>query len=82
MWLTVAPSALESVGRALAAHRQVAFAAATTGPSNVLATVLCEDSEAFYRYLSRDVGALPGVLQAESAPVVKQVKQLVVPYDV
>jgi DNA-binding Lrp family transcriptional regulator len=79
MWLTVAPSALESVGRALAGHRQVAFAAATTGPSNVLATVLCEDSEAFYRYLSQEVGALPGVLQAETAPVVRQVKQLVVP---
>lgn len=79
MWLTVAPSALESVGRALAGHRQVAFAAATTGPSNVLATVLCEDAEAFYRYLSQEVGALPGVLQAETAPVVRQVKQLVLP---
>lgn len=79
LWQSVAPSALESVGRALAGHRQVAFAAATTGPSNVLATVLCEDTEAFYRYLSQQVGALPGVLQAETAPVLRQVKQLVVP---
>ncbi|MFJ9770767.1 Lrp/AsnC family transcriptional regulator [Kitasatospora sp. NPDC101157] len=75
LWLSVAPPHLEPAGRALAGHPEVAFAAATTGPTNLYATVVCADQRALYRYLTTRVGALPGVLQVETAPVIRTVKQ-------
>ncbi|MDT0476580.1 Lrp/AsnC family transcriptional regulator [Streptomyces griseoviridis] len=76
LWLTVAPSALADVGEALASHWEVRFAAATTGPANLVASVGCADTGAFYRYLSRTVGALPGVRTVETALTLRTVKQL------
>ncbi|MEO9138495.1 MAG: Lrp/AsnC family transcriptional regulator, partial [Jatrophihabitans sp.] len=40
LWLTVTPSELDAAGRALAAEREVAFAAAISGPQNLTATIL------------------------------------------
>ncbi|MER7973925.1 Lrp/AsnC family transcriptional regulator [Streptomyces sp. NPDC096080] len=76
LWLRVAPSALADVGRALAAQREVRFAAATTGPADLVAAVGCAGTEAFYRYLSGTVGALPGVRTVETALTLRTVKQL------
>lgn len=39
LWLSVAVGNLDAVARALAGHDEIALAAATTGPANVLATV-------------------------------------------
>ncbi|MFI9361513.1 Lrp/AsnC family transcriptional regulator [Kitasatospora sp. NPDC053057] len=75
LWLSVAPPHLEEAGRALAGHPEVAFAAATTGPTNLYATVVCADQRALYRYLTTRVAALPAVLQVETAPVIRTVKQ-------
>ncbi|MFI9318506.1 Lrp/AsnC family transcriptional regulator [Kitasatospora aureofaciens] len=75
LWLSVAPPHLEAAGRALAGHPEVAFAAATTGPTNLYATVVCADQRALYRYLTTRVAALPAVLQVETAPVIRTVKQ-------
>ncbi|MFF1609579.1 Lrp/AsnC family transcriptional regulator [Amycolatopsis sp. NPDC058278] len=75
LWLTVAPSALESAGRALAGHPQVAFAAATTGPANLVANVGCRDDAALYSYLADDLGGLPGVQQVETAPMIRTLKR-------
>ncbi|GAA1921684.1 Lrp/AsnC family transcriptional regulator [Streptantibioticus ferralitis] len=76
LWLTVTPSALGSVGAALAAHREIVFAAAITGPSNIVAVAICRDTMALYRYLSERIGALDGVPQVETAPMLRQVKRL------
>ncbi|AEW97277.1 MULTISPECIES: Lrp/AsnC family transcriptional regulator [Streptomycetaceae] len=76
LWLTVTPAALGDVGTALAAHREVAFAAAVSGPANVVATVLCRDTHALYRYLSDRIGPLDGVQHVETAPLLRQVKRL------
>ncbi|WP_269858861.1 Lrp/AsnC family transcriptional regulator [Streptomyces sp. RPT161] len=76
LWLTVTPSALASVGAALAEHREIVFAAAITGPSNVVAVAVCRDTSGLYRYLSERIGALDGVQQVETAPILRQVKQL------
>ncbi|GAA4601528.1 DNA-binding Lrp family transcriptional regulator [Actinoplanes octamycinicus] len=76
LWLSVAPSRVASVGAALAEHEEIVFAAATTGPTNVQATAICEDMPAFYRYLTEKLGSLDGVERIESAPVLKHVKQL------
>ncbi|MGW3966281.1 Lrp/AsnC family transcriptional regulator [Amycolatopsis sp. NPDC005003] len=75
LWLTVAPSALEPAGRALATHPPVAFAAATTGPANLVVTVGCRDDAALYSYLADDLGGLPGVRQVETAPMIRTLKR-------
>lgn len=74
LWLTIAPAALATVTQALATHPEIGFAAATTGPSNVVAFVVCRDTDALYEYLANGIGALAGVLQAESALIVRRIK--------
>ncbi|GLZ54425.1 AsnC family transcriptional regulator [Actinomycetospora sp. NBRC 106378] len=72
--LTVLPRHLDEVGRALAAHPEVPFAAATTGRTNVYASIASAGPAAFYRYLTTTVAELPGVTEVESAPVIRTVK--------
>lgn len=74
-WLTVAPGRLAAVGRAMADHPEVGFVAATTGPTNLVAGLVCRDTEAFYDYLTERLGALEGVGALETAPVVRSVKR-------
>jgi DNA-binding Lrp family transcriptional regulator len=76
LWLTVAPSALARVGQALGEHREVRFAAATTGQANVVAAVLCRGTGDLYTYLSEKIGALDGVRSVETTLTLRQVKQL------
>jgi DNA-binding Lrp family transcriptional regulator len=75
LWLTVAPAELSTVADALARHREIAFAAAVTGPTNMFAFVVCRDADALYDYLATQLGALPGVLQVETAPLVRSAKR-------
>lgn len=74
LWLTVAPADLDAAGRALAAHGEVAFVAATTGRANVFASVSTRDTAALYRYLTTAVAVLPGAGAVETAPVLRNVK--------
>ena len=62
-------------GRALAEHPEVSFAAATTGPSNLLASVLCPDVYALYDFLADRIGLLPGIRAVETAPIIRTVKR-------
>ncbi|WP_207926883.1 Lrp/AsnC family transcriptional regulator [Actinocrispum wychmicini] len=75
LWLTVAPTELTAVATDLARHPQVAFAAAVTGPTNMFAFVVCRDPDALYDYLATQVGALRGVLQVETAPIMRSAKR-------
>jgi DNA-binding Lrp family transcriptional regulator len=75
LWLTVAPAQLSTVADALSQHREIAFAAAVTGPTNMFAFVVCRDADALYDYLATRIGALPGVLQVETAPLVRSAKR-------
>ncbi len=75
LWLTVAPAALNAVAEALAGHPEVACAAATTGPSNLAAMVVCRDADALYEYLARQLGGLQAVLSAEVTPVTRHIKR-------
>lgn len=72
--LEVEPAGLAAAGRALAAHEEVAFAAATTGTTNVYASLLCRDARALYRYLTGPVAAISGVRRTETAPVHRTLK--------
>lgn len=76
LWITAAPSALDAVGRALAAHSEVAFVGATSGPCNLFAVVLFRDVAELYGYVSARLGSLEGVQHVECTPMLRRVKQL------
>jgi DNA-binding Lrp family transcriptional regulator len=75
LWITVEPSSLSAAGQALARHPEITFAAATTGPTNLLGTVVCTDVYALYDYVAEQAGRLPGVREIESAPIIRTVKR-------
>lgn len=75
LWITVEPSSLSAAGQALARHPEITFAAATTGPTNLLGTVVCTDVYALYDYVADQAGRLPGVREIESAPIIRTVKR-------
>jgi len=75
LWLTVEPARLGAIGEELAGHDEVPFAAAVSGPSNLLASVVCRDIEALYHYVSGRIGALHGVRQIETSPELRRLKQ-------
>jgi DNA-binding Lrp family transcriptional regulator len=75
LWLTVAPAELNTVADALSRHPEIAFATAVTGPTNMFAFVVCRDADALYDYLATRVGALPGVLRVETAPLIRSAKR-------
>lgn len=75
MMLTVPPARLAEVGAALAAHPEVPFAAAVTGASNLMAAVVCRDTDALYTYLTERIGAVPGIHQVEVIPTLRNIKR-------
>ncbi|MCD2191838.1 AsnC family transcriptional regulator [Actinomycetospora endophytica] len=75
MYLTVAPGRIVEVGEALATHRETGFVAATTGSANLFAVVTCRSSDDLFRYVSEQIGALPGVAQMDLAPYLRRIKQ-------
>jgi DNA-binding Lrp family transcriptional regulator len=75
LWMSVPPSQLAAVGNALAEHPEVAFAAAITGSTNLLASVICRDSAGLYDYLTTRLGALTAIQHVETAPIVRHVKR-------
>ena len=66
---------LAETGAAIAAHPEVAFCAATTGPTNLLISVVCRDSRDLYRYLTERLGTLPLIGEVQTAPVIRVVKR-------
>ena len=75
LWLKVEPSRLDAVGQALAEHPEVPFAAATTGPSNVVVTALFRDTQHLYEYLTGPLASLAGVSSVETAPIIRTLKR-------
>ncbi|WP_280691127.1 Lrp/AsnC family transcriptional regulator [Kitasatospora sp. GAS204B] len=74
LWLSVAPAELAATGAALAAHPEVAYACATTGPTNLHAVVLTRDVQELYGYLTTRIASLPAVRHLETAPTMRIVK--------
>ncbi|WP_319945847.1 Lrp/AsnC family transcriptional regulator [Nocardia macrotermitis] len=75
LWLSVPPSELASVGTELAEHEEVAFAAATTGATNLAAIVGCRDIDDLYHYIEARLGTIPAVRHLETAPIFHQYKR-------
>ncbi|KOG62389.1 transcriptional regulator [Streptomyces griseoflavus] len=76
LWLRVHPSAVKTVGRTLAHEPEIAFAAAITGPHNILATAHCRDLDELFEFTSDRIGPLPGVQTMEITPLLEQIKQV------
>jgi DNA-binding Lrp family transcriptional regulator len=75
LWLTVEPASLAAAGDEVARHQEVPFAAAVSGSANLVASVVCRDIEALYRYVTTKISAVPGVRQLEISPILRRVKQ-------
>ena len=74
LWMSVAPAKLTQVGQALAARPEVPFVAATTGSTNLVAALVCQDDRSLYEFLTGEVAALDGLTHLETAPVMRAVK--------
>ncbi|GAB2781723.1 Lrp/AsnC family transcriptional regulator [Streptomyces daliensis] len=74
LWLEIDPARLAEAGAALAAHPEVAFAAAVTGTANLFASVDVPSAPLFYRYLTESVAKLPGLRHTATAPIHRTLK--------
>ncbi|MFJ1780379.1 AsnC family transcriptional regulator [Streptomyces anulatus] len=75
LWLDVPPAGLRAVAEALAGHRQVAFAALTTGPSSVFVMVECRSVSGLHAYVTDELAALRGITRIESAVTQRRTKR-------
>ncbi|MCP2335800.1 Lrp/AsnC family transcriptional regulator [Actinomadura rupiterrae] len=75
LWMSVRPSRLRHVAEELAAHPESSFVAMTTGPTNLVAAVLCRDAADLARYLTERVASLEDIRDIETAPVIRTVKR-------
>ncbi|MER5784281.1 Lrp/AsnC family transcriptional regulator [Streptomyces mobaraensis] len=75
LWMSVRPSGLTAVARAMARHPEVSLVARTTGPTNLLAVVNCRNPLDLARYLSERIGSLDAIRAMETAPVIRTVKR-------
>jgi len=73
--VTVAPSHLDPVGRALGQHPDVRFCGATTGPASITVSVAFEDVDGLYRFITQDVGRLDGVAHTQVIPLDRTLKR-------
>jgi DNA-binding Lrp family transcriptional regulator len=76
LWLKVEPASLDAAGRAVAAHPEVPFAAATTGPTNLTVSAVFRDNRHLYRYLTTRLPDLPGLQSVETTPMIRTVKRV------
>jgi len=75
LWLSVEPARLAEAGQAIAAHPEIPFAAATTGPTNLVASALFRDTRHLYEYLTGELAGLPGVTSVQTAPIIRTLKR-------
>jgi DNA-binding Lrp family transcriptional regulator len=75
LWLSVEPARLEEAGSTLATHPEIPFAAATTGPTNLVASAVFRDTRHLYTYLTGELAALPGVSSVQTAPIIGTLKR-------
>ena len=74
LWMSVIPAKLSEVGQVMADRPEIPFVAATTGSTNLVAAVLCEDDRSLYEYITGEIAALDGLTHVETAPVMRAVK--------
>jgi DNA-binding Lrp family transcriptional regulator len=76
LWLKVEPASLDAAGRAVAAHPEIPFAAATTGTTNLAVSAVFRDTRQLYVYLTTRLAELPGLQSVEVAPIIATLKRV------
>jgi DNA-binding Lrp family transcriptional regulator len=74
-WLSVEPARLDQAGRAVARHPEIPYAAAITGPSNLVADGQFRDTGHLYEYVSGRLVELPGLRSVETVPAIGTFKR-------
>lgn len=74
LWMSVAPAHLNQVASTLVQHKEIAFLASTTGPTNLVALVLCAGPSELHDYLAHSLGALESIRVLETSPVQRTLK--------
>jgi DNA-binding Lrp family transcriptional regulator len=74
LWMSVTPGQLHQVATLLATHHELAYVAATTGPTNLVANALCNDPSDLHEYLAHRLGSLSAINTLETAPVLQTLK--------
>lgn len=75
MWLNVDLRHLEEVAQALSQHVAVRYVSASAGDSDLIAEVILPDLDHVYDFLTRTVGALPGIRRSEVALELATIKR-------
>jgi DNA-binding Lrp family transcriptional regulator len=76
LWLKVESASLEAVGRTIATHPEIPFAAATTGATNLAVSAVFRDTRHLYAYLTTRLADLPGLQSVESMPIISTIKRI------
>lgn len=74
LWMSVVPAGLTAVGEALARCPEIPFVAATTGSTNLLAALICEDDRSLYDFLNNELAGHEGLTHIEISPVTQTIK--------
>ena len=72
--MSVAPGHLNQVVETLIQHKELAFLAATTGPTNLVGLVFCRTPTELHEYLTQGLSALDSICMRETSPVQKTLK--------
>ncbi|WP_222871060.1 Lrp/AsnC family transcriptional regulator [Nonomuraea sp. PA05] len=79
LWLEVEPGLLERAGQQLAGHPATRYLSATTGRFNLAGQVALRHYGDLFRYLTDDVGSLPGLRAADVTLQLTTLKRAWVP---
>ncbi|GAB2820011.1 Lrp/AsnC family transcriptional regulator [Actinoallomurus bryophytorum] len=74
LWIAARPACVVGVGEALTRHPEIAFAALTTGPTNLVAALNCRDPLGLSNYLTERLAPLKAITAMETAPIIRTVK--------
>jgi DNA-binding Lrp family transcriptional regulator len=75
IWGKVPVRELDAAGTAVGTIPEVPFVCATTGTTNLMASVLCRDTRHLYEVMTMGFGEKAGIDDVEVSPVVRRVKQ-------
>jgi DNA-binding Lrp family transcriptional regulator len=76
LWMSVRPSGLVEAAETMATHPEVSFVGVTTGTTNLMAEVICQDNADLYRYLTEQVSTLDAIQTMETGPVMRTIKRI------
>lgn len=77
LWISVRPQQIMEVATAAAQLGEISFVAATTGRTNLLASVFCRDDACLFECLTGPIGSMDGVRTIDTSPITAIVKRAI-----